>query len=56
MVTLYSSYLSDAYEHFSSSANAAQSFVRNVLGAVFPLFARRLVSLSVLNLSITLIA
>ncbi|KAG7535897.1 hypothetical protein FFLO_03643 [Filobasidium floriforme] len=36
------SYLSDAYEHFSSSANASQSFVRNVLGAVFPLFARRL--------------
>ncbi|KAK1922845.1 major facilitator superfamily domain-containing protein [Papiliotrema laurentii] len=32
-------YLADAYETYSSSANAAQSFARNILAAVFPLFA-----------------
>ncbi|WVR09225.1 hypothetical protein IAU60_006289 [Kwoniella sp. DSM 27419] len=35
-------YLADAYETYSSSAQASQSFVRNVLGAVFPLFARQM--------------
>ncbi|WVQ94773.1 hypothetical protein IAU59_001855 [Kwoniella sp. CBS 9459] len=33
-------YLADAYETYSSSAQASQSFARNILGAVFPLFAR----------------
>lgn len=37
-----STYLSDAYEVYSSSAQAAQSFVRNVLAAVFPLFSRQM--------------
>ncbi|OCF34125.1 hypothetical protein I316_04074 [Kwoniella heveanensis BCC8398] len=33
-------YLADAYETYSSSAQASHSFARNILGAVFPLFAR----------------
>ncbi|ODO01705.1 hypothetical protein I350_06531 [Cryptococcus amylolentus CBS 6273] len=35
-------YLADAYEIYSSSAQAAQSFCRNVLGGVFPLFVRQM--------------
>ncbi|KAL1410927.1 hypothetical protein Q8F55_001870 [Vanrija albida] len=33
-------YLADAYETYSSSAQAAQSFVRNIFSGLFPLFAR----------------
>ncbi|KAF7974621.1 hypothetical protein HWV62_11598 [Athelia sp. TMB] len=32
------SYLADSYEQYGSSAIAAQSFLRNVFGGVFPLF------------------
>ncbi|ORX38933.1 major facilitator superfamily domain-containing protein [Kockovaella imperatae] len=35
-------YLADAYETYSSSAQAAQCFARNILSAVFPLFAKQL--------------
>lgn len=38
-----SNYLADAYETYSSSAQAAQSLARNILGAVFPLFAYQFV-------------
>jgi len=38
-----SNYLADAYETYSSSAQASQSFVRNILSAVFPLFAHQMV-------------
>lgn len=31
-------YLADAYHKYASSALAAQSFCRNLLGGVFPLF------------------
>lgn len=34
-----SNYLADAYEIYSSSAQASHSFVRNIASAVFPLFA-----------------
>ncbi|TXT06467.1 uncharacterized protein COLE_05798 [Cutaneotrichosporon oleaginosum] len=40
---MYSSvftYLADAYETYSSSAQASQSFMRNLLSSTFPLFAR----------------
>jgi len=40
-----SNYLADAYETYSSSAQAAQSLARNVMSAIFPLFAYQLVSL-----------
>ncbi|ORY72935.1 MFS general substrate transporter [Leucosporidium creatinivorum] len=33
------SYLGDTYESFSSSAQAAQSLLRNILGGCFPLFS-----------------
>jgi hypothetical protein len=39
-----SNYLADAYETYSSSAQAAQSCVRNVGAAVIPLFANQMVS------------
>jgi len=39
-----SNYIADAYETYSSSAQASQSLVRNMFGAVFPLFARKMVS------------
>ncbi|KAK8843471.1 hypothetical protein IAR55_007128 [Kwoniella newhampshirensis] len=35
-------YLADAYETYSSSAQAAQSFVRNLASGLFPLFARQM--------------
>lgn len=35
-----SNYFADAYETYSSSAQAAQSFARNLFSAVFPLFCR----------------
>jgi hypothetical protein len=38
-----SNYLADAYETYSSSAQAAQSCVRNVGAAVIPLFANQMV-------------
>lgn len=41
-----STYLADAYETYSSSAQAAQSFTRNLSGGIFPLFARQLVRIS----------
>jgi len=41
-----SNYLADAYETFSSSAQASQSWTRNVLGGVFPLFAYDMVGSS----------
>jgi len=34
------SYLADSYEQYGSSAIASQSFLRNIFGGVFPLFAR----------------
>jgi hypothetical protein len=40
---MYSSvftYIADAYETYSSSAQASQSFMRNILSSTFPLFAR----------------
>ena len=40
-----SNYLADAYETYSSSAQAAQSCVRNVGAAVIPLFANQMVSI-----------
>jgi hypothetical protein len=49
MVLMRSTYLADAYETYSSSANAAQSFARNILAAVFPLFAYQFVRPSHLN-------
>lgn len=33
-------YLADAYHKYASSASAAQSFCRNILGGIFPLVAR----------------
>ncbi|KAL7419186.1 hypothetical protein Q5752_006023 [Cryptotrichosporon argae] len=42
---MYSSvftYLADAYETYSSSAQASHSFVRNVFSGLFPLFARQM--------------
>jgi hypothetical protein len=39
-----SNYLADAYETYSSSAQAAQSFARNIFSGVFPLFAHQMVS------------
>jgi hypothetical protein len=41
---MFSNYIADAYETYSSSAQAAQSFARNIASAIFPLFARQLVS------------
>ena len=38
-----SNYLADAYETYSSSAQAAQSVARNLIAAVLPLVARRMV-------------
>ncbi|KIR52444.1 MFS transporter [Cryptococcus gattii Ru294] len=35
-------YLADAYEIYSSSAQAAQSFCRNIASGIFPLFAHQL--------------
>jgi len=35
-------YLADAYTLYASSAIAAQSFVRNMTGAVFPLFVLKM--------------
>ncbi|KAK4686907.1 hypothetical protein P7C73_g3215, partial [Tremellales sp. Uapishka_1] len=35
-------YIADAYETYSSSAQAAQSFARNMASAIFPLFAHQL--------------
>jgi multidrug resistance protein len=35
-------YLADVYHRYASSALAAQSFCRNILGAVFPLFSEAL--------------
>lgn len=35
--------MADAYEVYSSSAQAAQSFARNIASAVFPLFAYQMV-------------
>nr|XP_031862231.1 uncharacterized protein CI109_002196 [Kwoniella shandongensis]KAA5529303.1 hypothetical protein CI109_002196 [Kwoniella shandongensis] len=35
-------YLADAYETYSSSAQAAQSFVRNIASGLFPLFAKQM--------------
>lgn len=32
-------YIGDAYEQYSSSAQAAQALLRNILGATFPFFA-----------------
>ncbi|KAK4947823.1 hypothetical protein LTR10_013331 [Elasticomyces elasticus] len=37
-------YLADVYHRYASSALAAQSFCRNVLAAVFPLFAEQMFS------------
>lgn len=34
-------YFADAYETYSSSANAAQSFARNMFAATFPLFSKQ---------------
>lgn len=39
-----SNYLADAYETFSSSAQAAQGLTRNVVAGIFPLFAQQMVS------------
>lgn len=42
---MYSSvftYLADAYETYSSSAQASQSFMRNLMSSTFPLFARQM--------------
>ena len=36
-------YLSDCYETYASSAQAATSSFRNFLGAIFPLFSMRMV-------------
>lgn len=47
-----SNYLADAYETYSSSAQAAQSLARNVMSAIFPLFAYQLVSLLESHVSI----
>jgi hypothetical protein len=41
---LRSNYLADAYETYSSSAQAAQSFARNIFSGVFPLFAHQMVN------------
>lgn len=38
-----SNYLADAYETYSSSAQAAQSCVRNIGAAIIPLFANQMV-------------
>lgn len=35
-------YLADAYETYSSSAQAAQSLARNLIAAILPMFARRM--------------
>lgn len=37
-----STYFADAYETYSSSAQASQSFMRNLLSSTFPLFARQM--------------
>lgn len=37
-------YLADAYETYSSSAQAAQGFARNTSSGIFPLFAYQMVS------------
>jgi hypothetical protein len=39
-----SNYIADAYEIYSSSAQAAQSFVRNMGAAIVPQFGRQIVS------------
>ena len=39
-----SNYFADAYETYSSSAQASQGFARNILSGVFPLFAKQMVS------------
>lgn len=36
------SYLADSYKTYASSAIAAQSFARNVVGCIFPLFTRQM--------------
>jgi MFS family permease len=36
------SYLADAYQTHASSCNAGQSFLRNLVGAFFPLFTNKL--------------
>lgn len=38
-----SAYIADAYETYSSSAQAAQSLVRNLTGATFPLWGSKMV-------------
>lgn len=38
-----SNYLADAYETYSSSAQAAQGLTRNVVAGLFPLFAQQMV-------------
>lgn len=44
-----SNYIADAYEVYSSSAQAAQSFCRNMASATFPLFAHQMVSVALLG-------
>jgi hypothetical protein len=43
---ILSNYIADAYEVYSSSAQAAQSFCRNMASATFPLFAHQMVSVA----------
>jgi hypothetical protein len=43
MLTPTSNYLADAYETFSSSAQAAQGLTRNVVAGIFPLFGQQMV-------------
>ena len=35
-------YLADTYHRYASSALAAQSFCRNIMGGAFPLFTRQM--------------
>ncbi|WRT68828.1 uncharacterized protein IL334_005808 [Kwoniella shivajii] len=42
MYTGVYTYLADAYETYSSSAQASQSFARNLLGGLFPLFTAQM--------------
>ncbi|WVQ64102.1 uncharacterized protein L199_002262 [Kwoniella botswanensis] len=42
MYTGVFTYLADAYEVYSSSAQASQSFVRNLFSGLFPLFSRQM--------------
>jgi len=48
---MISTYLADAYELYASSAQAAQSAVRNILASFFPLFAHKMVSSGLDNLA-----